>query len=106
MNVGGFDTIVQIQSATHTRNSIGEMIPTWSSFIPQIICRQVYKSGGEGAESNQQIGSSTIELITHRVDGIEQSMRAVISDIIYDILEVDYTSRSKMRLIIRKKDNQ
>src|SRR3989304_3443208 len=100
MSLGIFDTRLNIEQSTISKNAIGEQVKSWSTFTT-LWGKANYKSGGEGAESEQKVGSAVIEFITHNYAGITQEMRGFLGGEYWDILRVDYTDRQKMMIEIR-----
>jgi head-tail adaptor len=105
MNIGNFDTMITIEQSTITKNSIGEAIKTWSTFV-QLWGNVTIKSAGESIESKQKVGSTVLTFSTHNYAGITQEMRVYMLSEYWDIISVDYSDRAKMVLELKKKDNK
>jgi len=105
MNIGKMDTLLTIESFNEYPASAGTPIKAWSTFC-QLWGHVSHKSGGERSESDQKVGFETVEVTCHKYYGITQSMRVYMLEDYYRILDVDYSDRQKVKLVLTKRDNQ
>lgn len=87
MRAGALNTLISIESQTHTINSVGDKVETWSTYVKSWAEIKT-QSGKEFIQANE-INSSVEKVLRIRyVAGINPTMRVNNSGVYYNILSV------------------
>lgn len=103
-----YPSLCTIQEATDTADSYGQPIPAWDDLADHIdlACRIAPDSGNEMRSQIQiyAVHGWTVALNGYYPDILE-TMRAVVDDVIYDILQVQHDGNNQTtRLRVRTLD--
>ncbi len=97
-----FATYCTIEQAVESQDSMGGVVPTWGTLFAYLPCRIAPAGGGERRQTNQIVLESTHTIVISGTYAITSKMRAVVEDVIYDILLVERDSEWTMtRLNVR-----
>jgi len=88
VNSGQLDRKITIETFTEARNSVGEPIKTWATFLTT-MAKVTHKSGREFFSAGQDVAETdTLFKIRHRT-GITREMRILYQSNYYDIQEIN-----------------
>ncbi len=91
INIGDFDTIVNIQQSSRAKDSFGQVKEEWTAL--QKCFAKVEYSVKEISKGEQLDILETVEITTHYLRQLNTKHRVVIDDKTYNIIELKETVR-------------
>lgn len=82
---GNLDRVIEIQAATESRNSAGEVVMTWARFL-RCYANVQSDPANETFGANRQLGIKTKKFTIRHARGVTAQHRILYEDEYYDIL--------------------
>lgn len=106
MVIGRLDRKISLQSATMTKNAIGESVKTWTE-VASIWGTMTYPKGlvsDEKLEQGRETAVVPVEWWIRYREGVNEAMRILYKSEYYYITRVNYPDRNKsLKLVCEKR---
>ena len=92
MQAGKMDRLITIEQATSTRDTVGDAVPTWSTFAT-VWARKVRSRGTEQFKAERETAEREIRLEIRYLAGLDETMRIRFDGQIFDIEDLEEIGR-------------
>jgi len=106
MIIGKLDKVIEIRQKTTSKDLSGEDVDNYDTVFATVFAHWKPRRGTEGFEAGQLVAVGVGELEIRRLPGIDETMKVVMDDVWYDILNVMDIGREGHSLEVKKKDNE